>query len=140
VGQAYDIALSEPERVNVTLGRHTNDFMTSFYAKTPSAFMVECGWGGREVDPATWQPVKMEDGPSLWGHERVWLPPEDRAVAREMRLRAAASGLRAPVQVMEGNYKLMSGTCAWWDGVSGKGYRLEVPPSNARRPCERRDP
>jgi hypothetical protein len=21
------------------------------------------------------------------------------------------------VQVMEGNYKLMSGTCAWWDGV-----------------------
>jgi len=24
------------------------------------------------------------------------------------------------VQVMEGNYKLMSGTCAWWDGVSGK--------------------
>jgi hypothetical protein len=22
---------------------------------------------------------------------------------------------------MEGNYKLMSGTCAWWDGVSGKG-------------------
>jgi hypothetical protein len=37
-----------------------------------------------------------------------------------MRLRAAASGLRAPVQVMEGNYKLMSGTCAWWDGVRGK--------------------
>ena len=25
--------------------------MTSFYAKTPSAFMVECGWGGREIDP-----------------------------------------------------------------------------------------
>jgi hypothetical protein len=24
------------------------------------------------------------------------------------------------VQVMEGNYKLMSGTCAWWDGVRGK--------------------
>jgi hypothetical protein len=23
------------------------------------------------------------------------------------------------VQVMEGNYKLMSGTCAWWDGVRG---------------------
>jgi hypothetical protein len=51
------------------------------------------------------------------------LPPEDREVAREMRMRAAASGLRAPVQVMEGNYKLMSGTCAWWDGVSGSGSR-----------------
>src|ERR1700709_1681523 len=50
VGQCYDIALSQQDRVNVTLGRHTNDFMTSFYAKTPSSFMVECGWGGREID------------------------------------------------------------------------------------------
>jgi 2,3-dihydroxybiphenyl 1,2-dioxygenase len=118
VGQSYDVALSEENRVSVTLGRHTNDFMTSFYAKTPSSFMVECGWGGRQIDPANWQPVEMTDGPSLWGHERVWLPEKDREAAREMRMRAAASGLRAPVQVMEGNYKLMSGTCAWWDGVS----------------------
>ena len=117
VGQAYDIALTEPDRVSVTLGRHTNDFMTSFYAKSPSSFMIECGWGGREIDPGNWQPVEMFDGPSLWGHERVWLPPEDREVAREMRMRAAAEGRRAPVQVMEGNYRLMSGTCAWWDGV-----------------------
>jgi 2,3-dihydroxybiphenyl 1,2-dioxygenase len=121
VGQCYDIALTEPERVNVTLGRHTNDLMTSFYAKTPSSFMVECGWGGREIDPSTWRPLELKDGPSLWGHERVWLPPADREVAREMRMRAAASGLRAPVQVMDGNYKLLSGTCPWWDGVSGKG-------------------
>ena len=121
VGQSYDVALSEENRVGVTLGRHTNDFMTSFYAKTPSSFMVECGWGGREIDPATWQPIEMTDGPSLWGHERVWLPEKDREVAREMRMRAAASGLRAPVQVMEGNYKLMSGTCAWWDEVSKAG-------------------
>jgi 2,3-dihydroxybiphenyl 1,2-dioxygenase len=121
VGQCYDIALSQPERVSVTLGRHTNDLMTSFYAKTPSSFMIECGWGGKEIDPPTWQSVEMHHGPSLWGHERVWLPPEDREVAREMRMHAAASGLRAPVQVMEGNYKLMSGTCAWWDGVREAG-------------------
>jgi 2,3-dihydroxybiphenyl 1,2-dioxygenase len=117
VGQAYDIALTQAERVGVTLGRHTNDLMTSFYAKTPSSFMIECGWGGREIDPKTWQPIEMYDGPSLWGHERVWLPEKDREVAREMRMRAAASGLRAPVQVMDGNYKLMPGTCPWWDGV-----------------------
>jgi 2,3-dihydroxybiphenyl 1,2-dioxygenase len=116
VGQSYDIALSQQERVSVTLGRHTNDLMTSFYARTPSSFMIECGWGGREIDP-TWQPFELKDGPSLWGHERVWLPPADRDVARSMRMRAAAAGLRAPVQVMDGNYKLMSGTCAWWDGV-----------------------
>src|SRR6478736_5176886 len=117
VGQSYDVASSQQDRVSVTLGRHTNDLMTSFYAKTPSSFMVECGWGGREINPSTWQPFELQDGPSLWGHERVWLPPADREVAREMRMRAAAEGRRAPVQVMEGNYRLMSGTCAWWDGV-----------------------
>src|SRR6201987_1728570 len=116
VGQAYDIALSEEDRITVTLGRHTNDFMTSFYAKTPSSFMVKCGWGGRELG-ADWQPVEMHHGPSLWGHERVWLPEKDRAVARDMRLNAAREGQRAPVQVLDGNYKLMSGTCAWWDEV-----------------------
>jgi 2,3-dihydroxybiphenyl 1,2-dioxygenase len=118
VGQSYDVALSRKDSVNVTLGRHTNDFMTSFYCKTPSSFMVECGWGGREIDPGVWQPVEMHDGPSLWGHERVWLAEKDREVAREMRMRLAREGKRAPVQVMEGNYKLMAGTCAWWDGMS----------------------
>jgi 2,3-dihydroxybiphenyl 1,2-dioxygenase len=116
VGQSYDVALAD-DRVNVTLGRHTNDLMTSFYAKTPSSFMVECGWGGREIDPATWQAVEMTHGPSLWGHERVWLPEKDREVAREMRMNAAKEGLRAPVQVLDGNYNRMSGACAWWDGV-----------------------
>lgn len=24
---------------------------TSFCAKTPSSFVIECGWGGREIDP-----------------------------------------------------------------------------------------
>ncbi len=119
VGQCYDIALSEPERVNVTLGRHTNDLMTSFYAKTPSSFMIECGWGGRAIEPQTWQPFEVTAGPSLWGHERVWLTSADREVARDMRMRAAAEGMRAPVQVMDGNYKLMPGTCPWWDGVGG---------------------
>ena len=117
VGQSYDVALSQKDCVSVTLGRHTNDFMTSFYCKTPSSFMVECGWGGREIDPAIWQTVEMHGGPSLWGHERVWLAEKDREVAREMRMQLAREGKRAPVQAMEGNYKLMAGTCAWWDGV-----------------------
>jgi hypothetical protein len=37
-----------------------------------------------------------------------------------MRMRAAAEGRREPVQVMEGNYKLMPGACPWWDGVSSR--------------------
>jgi len=40
VGQGYDIALGEAGRVATTLGRHTSDFITSFYTWTPSAFMV----------------------------------------------------------------------------------------------------
>ena len=67
VGQSYDVALSEPERVSVTLGRHTNDLMTSFYAKTPSSFMIECGWGGREIDPATWRAVRIAGRPEPVG-------------------------------------------------------------------------
>ena len=67
VGQCYDIAMTQEDRVGVTLGRHTNDFMTSFYAKTPSSFMIECGWGGREIDPATWQPVEMHRRPEPVG-------------------------------------------------------------------------
>jgi len=120
VGQSYDVAQAGESRVNVTLGRHTNDLMTSFYARTPSSFMVECGWGGRDIDPATWTPVELTDGPSLWGHERVWLSPEDRKVAREMRMRAAADGRRAPVNVMDGNFTRLNGACPWWDGVSGR--------------------
>src|SRR5438132_8597829 len=59
VGQSYDVALSEPDRISVTLGRHTNDLMTSFYAKTPSSFMMECGWGGSELGPLSWNSGEM---------------------------------------------------------------------------------
>jgi len=96
VGQAYDLAQLEEGRIGVTLGRHTNDFMTSFYARTPSDFMVELGWGGRSIDPATWQPFECDYGPSLWGHERSWLDDAKRAEARKLRLDAAAAGRRAP--------------------------------------------
>jgi hypothetical protein len=60
----------------------------------------------------------VKAGPSLWGHERVWLPPADREIAREMRMQAAAAGLRAPVQVIDGNYNRLAGTCPWWDSLS----------------------
>ncbi len=96
VGQGYDLAQLDPGRVAVTLGRHSNDFMTSFYARSPSGFMIEYGWGGRSIDPARWLPFECTDGPSLWGHERSWLDAEKRAEALRLRLAAAASGHRAP--------------------------------------------
>lgn len=70
VGQGYDLAQGEPERVSVTLGRHTNDLMTSFCARSPSDFMLEYGWGGRSIDPRTWEPFECDYGPSPWGHDR----------------------------------------------------------------------
>jgi 2,3-dihydroxybiphenyl 1,2-dioxygenase len=117
VGQGYDLALCKPEMIGTTFGRHVNDYMTSFYSWSPSQFLVEYGWGGRSIDPHNWTPVEMTCGPSLWGHDRDWLSPEGRAEARELRLHAAADGLREPVQVIEGNYQLAPGTCPWWDAI-----------------------
>jgi len=99
VGQGYDLAGLEEGRVAYTLGRHTNDHMTSYYAHTPSGFFVEYGWGGRLIDLDTWTPHETFDGPSLWGHERLHLPDEPRARLREMRLDAARRGVRAPVEI-----------------------------------------
>ena len=117
VGQAYDIALTDPESIGSTFGRHTNDYMTSFYSWSPSGFMVEYGWGGRLVDPGNWTPEEYTAGPSLWGHDRAWLRRRKRDEARAMRMKLAEDGVRQPVQVIEGNHRLMPGTCPWWDAA-----------------------
>ncbi|PJG46525.1 biphenyl 2,3-dioxygenase [Sphingobium sp. LB126] len=99
VGQGYDLAQIEPGRVAATLGRHSNDHMTSFYMRTPSRFLIEYGWGGRDIDPDRWQPSEMRCGPSLWGHDRDWLSDEMKAEARRLRLEAARHGMRASLRV-----------------------------------------
>lgn len=71
VGLAYDRALRAGVRIVNTLGKHPNDRMFSFYAKTPSGFQFELGCGGREIDDATWKPTTY-DRISEWGHH----PPE----------------------------------------------------------------
>ncbi len=71
VGLAFDRALGGGARIMQTLGRHPNDRMFSFYAKTPSGFQFEFGWGGRHVDDATWEPTTY-DTISEWGHH----PPQ----------------------------------------------------------------
>ena len=120
VGQGYDLACGEDGRVAVTMGRHTSDFITSFYTRTPSAFMVEYGWGARTIDIDRWQAYERKEGPSIWGHDRRWLSPEDNAKARALRLANAAAGYRQPVQVIDGNYQVMPGVCPWWDSVTSR--------------------
>lgn len=73
--QALDRASLEV-RVAVTLGRHANDWTTSFYMATPE---------------------RLADGPSLWGHERSWLAQPLRERARALRLQASEKGLKAPL-------------------------------------------
>jgi 2,3-dihydroxybiphenyl 1,2-dioxygenase len=115
VGQAYDLALTKPETIGVTLGRHANDQVTSFYSWSPSRFLVEYGWGGRSIDPANWTPHERPEGPSLWGHDRMWLTEEKRAEARDLRMSVAAASGRAPVNIMDGNYTRAADVCPWWN-------------------------
>ncbi|MBV9118616.1 MAG: VOC family protein, partial [Acetobacteraceae bacterium] len=118
VGQGYDIAMSNRERILATLGRHSNDLMTSFYLRTPSDIMVEYGWGGREVNDATWQPQEMTTVASFWGHKGLF---EALGDGRPMPFPEPKEMPRAPVQVIEGNSHRMSGVCPWWDAVKGRG-------------------
>lgn len=104
VGRAYDFA-QEGWRIGQTLGRHSNDWMTSFYVFCPAGFMMECGWGGRTVDEATWTPREVTHGGSMWGHDRLWLDEGRRRNANEVRRRTILSGLGAPLQVLPGQYQ-----------------------------------
>jgi hypothetical protein len=87
--------------------------MTSFYSNSPSGFLVESGWGGRTIEPATWQPYEVTEGPNLWGHERNWIPAEKRELAVQMRMKAA----REQVQVTPGNFEIAAGECPWQDAL-----------------------
>ncbi|HZZ89779.1 MAG TPA: VOC family protein [Caulobacteraceae bacterium] len=69
VGFALERAEAAGVQITSTLGRHTNDHMVSFYARTPGGFEVEYGWGAIEVDDAAWR-VQRHDKPSTWGHKR----------------------------------------------------------------------
>ena len=75
VGRAHDRMVSAGVTFSMDLGKHPNDGMFSFYAKTPSGFDVEFGSGGIKVDDATWA-VRSYDHISVWGHK----PPAARGV------------------------------------------------------------
>jgi 2,3-dihydroxybiphenyl 1,2-dioxygenase len=68
VGAALDIVNERQIPLAMSLGRHTNDLMTSFYVRSPSGFEIEYGTGGLTVDDAHWD-VGAYDAMSLWGHK-----------------------------------------------------------------------
>lgn len=78
VGMAYDRCLRAGLTMEMTLGHHPNDGMTSFYVRTPSGFSLEFGWGGLVVDDETWT-VKSYVGNSDWGHVKSSAPKEAKS-------------------------------------------------------------
>ena len=121
VGQGHDLIGANPRDIAVQLGRHPNDWMTSFYARSPSDILVEYGWGGRAVDDVSWQPEEMKTVGSYWGHQGLFesigemVGPPPPGVEPPPHPPMAKPTKRAPLQVMEGNYQLAPGVCPWWD-------------------------
>ena len=68
VGRTYDAVQEGSAPLLVSMGRHSNDEMVSFYMANPSKFGVEYGWGAREIDDCTWQVEHYASG-TLWGHK-----------------------------------------------------------------------
>ena len=69
VGHCIDLCEENDVDILLSLGRHTNDLMTSIYIATPSGLQIEYGWGGLRVDDLTWV-ARTNHHPSIWGHHR----------------------------------------------------------------------
>jgi hypothetical protein len=59
----------------------------------------------------------MNSVASFWGHHGLFdaMGPDGPPAM------SAPDVIRAPLQVMEGNYHRMSGVCPWWDAVKARG-------------------
>lgn len=68
VGYAQDRCVDAGVPVRMSMGKHTNDHMISFYCETPDRFMVEFGWGGVHVDEPELETTYQITKPSFWGH------------------------------------------------------------------------
>lgn len=68
VGRAHDRMLKSGARLMATLGKHTNDHMTSFYVATPGGFALEYGFGGLQLDWDRHSEFEFTQV-SLWGHD-----------------------------------------------------------------------
>lgn len=70
VGRAWHKAEDGAAPVTMSLGKHSNDKVVSFYVQTPSGFEVEYGFGGLLIDDDFWTPSRY-DVDSYWGHKGV---------------------------------------------------------------------
>jgi 3,4-dihydroxy-9,10-secoandrosta-1,3,5(10)-triene-9,17-dione 4,5-dioxygenase len=72
VGRALDRCMASGAHISSSFGKHSNDFMLSFYVQTPGGFDLEFGCNGLQPDWNTWVPTHSLVA-DLWGHR--WTPP-----------------------------------------------------------------
>lgn len=68
VGRALERVHKHKVPLSATLGRHMNDEMVSFYARSPGGFDIEFGTEGLQVDDARWV-ARESTAVSYWGHD-----------------------------------------------------------------------
>ncbi|HUY20498.1 MAG TPA: biphenyl-2,3-diol 1,2-dioxygenase [Candidatus Binataceae bacterium] len=66
VGMTYDLVKRRKIPIAITLGKHSNDRMLSFYMRNPSGWLFEYGSGSRNATHQTEYYTK-----DIWGHEFV---------------------------------------------------------------------
>jgi len=72
VGRAMDRCLEGAAQLTVSLGKHWNDHMVSFYVRSPSGFDIEYGWGAVRVEGSSTQVRQAgHGGGSFWGHHVI---------------------------------------------------------------------
>jgi 3,4-dihydroxy-9,10-secoandrosta-1,3,5(10)-triene-9,17-dione 4,5-dioxygenase len=69
VGYAIDRCRQSEVPIAMTLGRHTNDMMVSFYMRAPRGYEIEYGCGGLWIDEEKWSSQEIT-AVSFWGHHR----------------------------------------------------------------------
>ena len=70
VGKAIDIINDSDGKypIVLTLGRHSNDLMTSFYVNSPSSLKIEYGYGGFSIENDDEWVAQTYTSNSIWGH------------------------------------------------------------------------
>jgi 2,3-dihydroxybiphenyl 1,2-dioxygenase len=76
VGIAYDMVQERGMPIVMTLGRHAQDPVVSFYSVTPAGFTIEYIWITPECEmpPESFHEVRAERL-SVWGHKMLQPPP-----------------------------------------------------------------
>jgi 3,4-dihydroxy-9,10-secoandrosta-1,3,5(10)-triene-9,17-dione 4,5-dioxygenase len=81
VGYALDRCVASGAHISASLGKHSNDFMLSFYVQTPGGFDLEFGCEGLQPDWSTWVPT-YSLVPDLWGHRWSAAPAPEPAAGK----------------------------------------------------------